>query len=336
MKKLCIVAAILLVAGIALCLLGMGVDGFQTEDFFTGKYTEKTMQIGEDFRHIQIDTDTTDITFSLSEDGSCHILCRETPQQFHTAEVKEGVLILEQQDERKWYHYIGFHLGTPSVEISLPKAEFETLTMNDNTGNVTIPKELSFADVKIVTSTGNVDMQAQVEKNLAIELSTGNILVSGINCEKLEAETSTGEIRILDVNCQNLTAKSSTGRQLLENVQATENIQLTCSTGNIHFTRGSCQTLNTKSTTGRQTLEYVMASGDVSMESGTGDITLSDFDGETIAITTDTGDVTGTILSEKIFFTETDTGKVEIPHCLSGSSCQITTDTGDIIIQIAQ
>lgn len=317
MKKLCIAAAILLVAGIALCIFAAALDGFQEEGLLNQQYSEKTIEIREDFSHIQIDTDTTDVVFSLSEDGSCRILCRETAQQFHTAEVKEGVLSLKQQDARKWYHHIGFNFGTPTMEIYLPKTVYENLAVNGSTGNVTVPKELYFTEAKIV-------------------VSTGKILVSGTNCESLDVKTSTGEIRILDVNCKNLTAKSSTGRHLLENVQAVENIQLTSSTGNIHFTRGSCQNLTTESTTGRQTMEYVVASGDVSMESGTGDITLSAFDGETIAITTDTGDVTGTILSEKIFFTETDTGRVEVPHCMSGGSCQISTDTGDIIIKFVQ
>lgn len=336
MKKLFIVAAILLVAGIALCLLGMTFNGFQLEDAFMNKLTDNTIEIREDFNSIQIDTDTTDVVFSVSQDGSCRILCRETEHQPHAAKVENGTLLLQQQNNRKWYHYIGFHFGTPSVEICLPKTVFETLTLEGDTGDVVIPQELTFANVKIDSSTGKVDVRSQVEKTLAVQLSTGNILVSGTDCEAVNVKTSTGEIRILDVNCKNLTAKSSTGRQLLENVQATENIQLTCNTGNIHFTRGSCRNLTTESTTGKQTMEYVVASGDVQMESNTGDIRLADFDGATISITTDTGDVTGTILSDKIFFTETDTGRVEVPRCTSGGSCEITTDTGDIIVQIVQ
>lgn len=334
MKKLCIIAAILLVVGIVLCALGLGMTGAHWKDSFVGELTDKTIDIGEDFSNIQINTDTTDVVFSLSEDGGCRILCRETEHQPHTAKVENGTLILRQENNRKWYHYIGFHFETPSAEIQLPKKAFETLTLEGDTGDVVIPQELTFANVKIDSSTGKVDVRSQVEKTLAVQLSTGNILVSGAECETVNVKTSTGEIRILGVNCESLTAKSSTGRQLLENVQASENIQLTCSTGNIHFTRGSCRNLTTESSTGRQNMEYVVASGDVAMTSDTGDISLADFDAATMVIATDTGDVSGTILSEKIFFTETDTGRVEVPRCTGGGSCEITTDTGDIIIQI--
>ena len=335
MKKLCIIGAVLLVAGIVLCILGLAMGGFQKEDMVMSKLTDKTIEIAEDFTNIRIDTNTTDVMVSLSQDGSCHILCRETQLQPHTARAENGTLILQQENYRKWYHYISINRGTPRVEIQLPKEEYESFTMEGNTGDVVIPKEFSFNNVKIDCSTGQVDVQSQVKKTLAIELSTGDILVSGVSCERLEVRTSTGDIRILDVNCKDLTGESNTGGQLLENVQATENIQLSCSTGGIHFTRGSCRNLTVETSSGKQIMESVVASGDVRMESKTGDIRLTDFDGATISLSTTTGNVTGTVLSEKIFLAQTNTGRVEVPRCTSGGTCEITTDTGDIIIQLA-
>ena len=52
-------------------------------------------------------------------------------------------------------------------------------------------------------------------------------------------------------------------------------------------------------------------------------------------MTTDTGEVKGTLRSEKIFFTESDTGKISVPKSVTGGRCEITTDTGDIEIEIA-
>ena len=71
MKKLCITGVILLVAGIVLSALGLGLAGENTESIFKNKLTAKTIEIGEDFSNIRIDTDTTDVVFSLSEDGNC-------------------------------------------------------------------------------------------------------------------------------------------------------------------------------------------------------------------------------------------------------------------------
>ena len=63
-------------------------------------------------------------------------------------------------------------------------------------------------------------------------------------------------------------------------------------------------------------------------------VVLDGCDAAEIFVKTDTGDVTGTLLSEKVFVTTTDTGKVEVPRSVSGGRCEITTDTGDIRISI--
>ena len=57
-------------------------------------------------------------------------------------------------------------------------------------------------------------------------------------------------------------------------------------------------------------------------------------DAASIFVETDTGDVKGSLLSEKIFIINTDTGKKEVPESTTGGRCKITTDTGDIKITI--
>lgn len=57
-------------------------------------------------------------------------------------------------------------------------------------------------------------------------------------------------------------------------------------------------------------------------------------DAETICVNTDTGSVTGTLLTDKVFIIETDTGSVDVPKSITGGRCEITTDTGNIRITI--
>jgi hypothetical protein len=44
--------------------------------------------------------------------------------------------------------------------------------------------------------------------------------------------------------------------------------------------------------------------------------------------------VKGSLLTDKIFVTQSDTGKVDVPETVSGGKCKVTTDTGDIRIEI--
>jgi hypothetical protein len=65
---------------------------------------------------------------------------------------------------------------------------------------------------------------------------------------------------------------------------------------------------------------------------GTGDVIFDGFDAENIYVNVSTGDITGTILSSKLFIAESGTGDVEVPRTYEGGKCILTTGTGDIYI----
>ena len=70
------------------------------------------------------------------------------------------------------------------------------------------------------------------------------------------------------------------------------------------------------------------------MERDTGDITFDKCDASDIYIKTSTGDVKGTLLTEKVFYTQTSTGNIDVPKTVNGGRCEITTSTGNIKINI--
>ena len=72
----------------------------------------------------------------------------------------------------------------------------------------------------------------------------------------------------------------------------------------------------------------------LSVERTTGNVKFSACDAAEISFKTDTGDVNGTLLSDKIFMAQTDTGRVNVPQTITGGRCEITTTTGNIRIQL--
>ena len=56
-------------------------------------------------------------------------------------------------------------------------------------------------------------------------------------------------------------------------------------------------------------------------------------DAAEIYVRTSTGDVAGSLLTDKVFMTQTDTGNVGVPQTITGGKCEIHTDTGDIQIK---
>jgi len=81
-------------------------------------------------------------------------------------------------------------------------------------------------------------------------------------------------------------------------------------------------------------LKNVIAAERFSIDRSTGDVNFDGCDAAEIYVNTDTGDVEGSLLSEKVFIANTDTGKKKVPNTVSGGRCEIRTDTGDIEITI--
>ena len=98
----------------------------------------------------------------------------------------------------------------------------------------------------------------------------------------------------------------------------------------------TCENLTSNGNTGDLDLMNVIANGKFSLERSTGDIKFDKCDASEIFIKTDTGDLTGSLLSEKVFIVSTDTGNIDVPKTVSGGRCEITTDTGDVKLSVKQ
>lgn len=128
-------------------------------------------------------------------------------------------------------------------------------------------------------------------------------------------ETDTGDIKITSVTVSN-------------------DIDIETDTGNVVLETVTCAVLDAESDTGDISLKNATATERLSIETQTGNVIFDHSDAGQIFVGTSTGDVTGSLLSEKVFITQTATGKVNVPKTTSGGECQITTDTGDIKITI--
>ncbi len=260
MKKLTkiwlIIAAILVVLGGVLFTGVMFVAQWDFSKIGTVKYETNTYEISEDFNNISIDTDTADITFALSDDGKCRVVCFEEEKVKHEVAVREGYLDINAKSEKKWYDYIGVNFGSPKITVFLPKTQFNSIFIKESTGDVSIEK---------------------------------------ISANSLDINLSTGDVYLSDVGCKNFATSGNTGDVYLKNVSAAKKLSITRSTGDVEFI---------------------------------------DSDAFEISVNTDTGDVEGNLLTGKVFITQSDTGKIDVPKTADGGRCEITTDTGDIKITV--
>ena len=289
--------------------------GWNFSKLSTVKYETNTYEITQPFTNISIVSDTADIHFLPSEDSKSSVVCYEQKNTPYSVTVSNDTLVIEVVDKRKWYEYIGITWGTPKVTIYLPNTEYHTLYIKEITGDITIPHDFAFKSMDITASTGDVENNASTSETVKITTDTGSISSQNISAGALYLSASTGKITLSGITC-------------------TGDITTNVSTGKIDITDSSCKNLISQGSTGTISLKNVIAEKTFTIERNTGNIKLDRCDAAELFIKTATGDVAGSLLSDKVFITETDTGRIDVPKSITGGRCEITTDTGDIRITI--
>ena len=330
-----IVAAILLVAGTALFVSGFAMMNFNFKGMTDMKYTTQTHKITEDFSSISIDISVADIAFILSDNGETRVECYENDKHIHTVAVNDGVLCIGEQKSFNVFNFINIDFDKPRVTLYLTRTQFDSLHINSDTSLIAVPAQLSFNACNIQNRTGTVSFNATTTAGLSIKTTTGRIMVSDIApTGDVHLQTNTGHVTLRSAQIDgHLFIHTTTGRIHLEDVDCGR-IDLESSTGDKTILRLNCASLTSESSTGRSSFTDVIAKGKISIGADTGDVKLERCDAAELSIETDTGDVSGSLLSEKIFYTETDTGRVRVPHTTTGGKCEVKTDTGNITFTV--
>lgn len=310
-----IIAAFLVVVGLTIFSSVMSAYNWDFTKLSTGKYETNAYEINEEICGISINTDSADIIFAASDDDSCRVVCYEQENIKHSVDIQEGNLIINIVDDRKWYEYIGINFGVPKITVYVPQGKYGKLSVKSSTSDVEIPKDFQFESIDISGSTGNVKNFASALEAIKIKTGTGNIRVENASANSLELSVSTGEIAVSGVTCKG-------------------DIKIDVSTGKANLIDATCKSVISNGNTGDISLKNVIATEKFSIERSTGDVRFDGSDAAEIFVETDTGDIIGTLLSKKVFITQTDTGRIEVPKTTNGGRCEINTDTGDIKINI--
>lgn len=334
--KAAIVALVLIIVGAVLAGCGLwGLDG--AWDQLSGKSSMVTTQdtITADFTNIDMDVFWLDVELLPSPDGTCYYKATTRDSMPCTVTVENGTLMVRQQDNRKLLDHIGVYWYDTILQLYLPQDVYNDLTFQGRTSDLCIYTGFQFQNVAVVNSTGDIQLVGLAAKTICVTASTGDVDISQTKCDNLSVSTSTGDCQLVTLNvAEKLLATSTTGTKILNKVDC-GSLNLTATTGDTSLNHVTVSAdAHLESGTGDWELYHVTVSGDAEMESSTGDWELSGFDAANIRIEATTGDVEGTLRSDKIFFVDTNTGDVDVPHTATGGKCEITTDTGDIDIRI--
>ena len=329
LKILIGIAVALILAGAVLALVTLASVGFDTGKLGAGKFETKTYTPEGDLSSLEISLRISDVTVQVTTDGVLRVECYETEKQPHTVTLADGKLTVTATDQRKWYEKITIFSKSPKVTVYVPAGEYESLTLETDTGDVRFlgelfgdaleepPIRLLFGKFDIKTDTGDVEMIAGTYRaSVKIKTGTGDVSISPLTAGNVGIRTNTGKVTVSDATCADLSVETDTGKVKLTDV--------------------NCAALTVETDTGSVTLTNVVGTGDAKIETDTGDVRFDRCDAANYRVRTSTGDVEGTIRTEKVFFASSRTGKTDVPHTRSGGDFDASSSTGDIEITIAE
>ncbi len=286
--------------------LGWDFTKLSTVSYETNEHT-----ITDAYRNISVVTDTADVEFVPSEDGTCRVVCREQKNLSHTVTVADGTLSIECVDTRKWYEHIGIMFGKTTITVYMPRGEYGALTVRESTGDVEVPQAFTFERADIATSTGDVEYRASTAQEMRVRASTGDIRVEDASVGACELSVTTGHIAVDSLTCAG-------------------DVSVSVGTGDARLNGVRCRAVRSNGGTGDIVMTDVVATERMVIERGTGDVTLDACDAAELSIETATGRVRAILLSEKVFVASSATGCIDVPRSTTGGRCEITTGTGDI------
>lgn len=312
-----IVAIALIITGGMILVLGLSFAGDSTQE---SRLVRKEIIVKESFDRIQIDTADCDVKFAVFSDrDDCMIDIRAYERVNHTATVEDGTLKIKMDDERNWTDNISIfnvYGKTESMEMTvyLPAAEYESLQVRTDTGDITLTQEPAFWEVMLRSDTGDISC------------------VMGVGVDTLDCRTSTGDISVQNSVPNMMKLQTNTG-DLKVSVVAGNEIHMTTNTGEVDVLNVNAKIFTCTTDTGEVEMEQVLAEDYLQIFTDTGDVEIEGSDAGTVNIETDTGDVSGSFLTPKWFSAHSDTGNVTVPHTRDGGECRIESNTGDIHFQ---
>lgn len=261
-----------------------------------------------------------------------------------------------------------------SLRIYLPESEYLLLHADSESGDITVAPGFRFQTVYTYTASGNTKMTTLYTENLTVSSLSGDLSLCDLEAEQdAFFESISGFKQIENLTASNVTVNASSGGAMLQNISAgtlcttavsgdihilsgnfSGTTYLETGSGNIQIADSGCgeqtlqtdsgsvtlqnisgSSLNAGSSSGTILVENACYTGNLLARTTSGEILLNGADAGTLELFSSSGDISGNLLSPKIFITETSSGHVRIPPSDEGSgTCHASTVSGNISISL--
>ena len=283
-----LIISLLLASTLLLC--GCSFDG-ETE------MIKHTYSISEDIKSIDVLVKKADFSVSIRTDDieTAKLELIYSEKAISNYSVSDGTLSVTAKRNFPWNI---FNNEEGKIILTLPKKDYKTLSINSSSGDITL-KEITFTeDVKIDSTSGDVNADKISAESLEIDLTSGDSDIKNSVFASLLAESTSGDVE-------------------LNGVTVTKEASLDLNSGCVDIDSSTF--------------------GSFKSESISGNLVMKNSDAGELDISSTSGDVTLTLLTPKNFVVETTSGKQDVIGTVyTQPLCKINTTSGDVRVRIAE
>ena len=344
------VAAILI--GLLMILFVFIKVGFDLRNLNTETYRRTEQRLEGAFAEIEIETSLFDVRILPMDEGSEPVVYLPYNEKIaHTLSVENGKLTIRVEDTRAWYEKLFLGSATDEntvLELYVPYAHYEKLSVNAQSGDIVVNGArdaetlLSFENVLLKTSSGDLDFRATMQNNgngmLDMQTISGKLTMAGVSDVPINASTTSGDILVMScAPAQSIRLSATSGEIKVSQLTMADDGVLSAdvSSGEIEFLNVRVGTMKLEITSGDIELSNVMVAGELRAETNSGDIEIKRSDAGSLYLETTSGDVEAELLSGKMFEVDVTSGDKRYPASdRDGGLCKVKTSSGDVEIVV--
>ena len=228
MKKLSVIATLLLLIGIVGVLFTFNSESYQS------KVLEEKVMDTNDFQYINIESNNGAITILPTKENTATVsLIGNDKSAQLTANVEEDTLQIKTKTKGIKLFSFGFPAKKASLEIYLPEKAYEQIHASSKNGKIVI-QEIVASHVQLETNNGKLQVNQLQSETVNLQSNNGKIEANDIEANTVEVEIDNGKADLKQIEAD-VIATSSNGKISLETAYLNHSTDLQTDNGKIEI-----------------------------------------------------------------------------------------------------
>lgn len=195
-RNVILLACAIIGVGIAACVTGLGMKGFNVKALSTSNCVEQEYSFSEPITGIRLKTTSCDVELVRTNEAAARIVSRHSEYLTETAEVRGGVLTLEQKQNKSFDSFFSFNLDfDEKVTVYLPGNEYDSLDIATASGDVSVPSDFKFKTINTATASGTVALLASCG-DINIAAASGDVTLGAKSADSVSIATASGKVKL--------------------------------------------------------------------------------------------------------------------------------------------